>query len=1085
MIIFLTLFVALELLEYKSAKGHRCEEGYVVGFASWFPQEVYDPESESWFQSPMPDTLLNGTYDEDGIRMESLINDCSEQSLRTILFKSTAHRLFLGLGDYERTYSVPYDGANVENIDYNSNWQRRSIVWKNYITSTNLTLDFGNRVLVRAPPSSGRVWDIVKSSQQEVFSLVDDPDAPPTFEESCYDHNGAIIYNLPKHALNDVEAGNLGFTNKGQTICVGSSCTVYAPTNPTLTFFASKFADAAMYCDSLLSFCSTFSFKGKLYLPKPTPRSGSGNLNLMKRMEASDDECPYNRNLYANPFIIVGENLFQYYEYNLEYAAHSHMINETFRDTSRLRRMLTDLGNVNGFKSKTNKKESDYSSYDKWWIRAMDMEVQPFDFSRVDDNDHQGYISVSMWLNYLSNSIANATNERLIQGTVGPFAILLYYPEAYYYGMREMYLVPITYCTYFVFILQLTFPMAVWRLSYERQLGLLSTMRTTGVNMINYICGMFIYDVVTAIIVGWLMTLLMYLLQVRGVYGNDSNVGDLFGIVVINAVAMTGFGFLLVVSVDRLPYLLTCGANSSGGSRSKVITSANVTIAEIIVLVSTLSMIFLLEEVFPRYDDENWNDAMALATPIATSRAVWLVTGYHEGKYRECFTRLLLVQFFSGVAYFVIALLLEENVDLGQILSSQKVSAWRSFLIGLGFMENAREIEAILTEDMDPDVKDEMMVVKRWHEAHLRKHARSDGGESREKVAAAEDYLPDTLIDYSSALIVLSEVHKIFNKTLNSPWHHAVQGVSFSVNKGDVFGLLGPNGAGKSTIISMMSGLYKQTKGEIFMNGKSIRTSRSTISNCVGICAQDACIWPELTVEDHLIFRAQVKGYRGMKLRGEVQRVAKLVQLLGDALKTKAGVLSGGMRRRLAIGMALVGSPQIIMLDEPSTGLDPENRDLLWSIIRSLRSPERAILLTTHLMEEADALCSRIAIMARGRLKCIGSPTHLKTRFGTGFKLSVNLKTAVNESDQRLADLYNAMINFVKKEVSVEAEAVSAVNGRVTLLLPQKTDGKPTKVSLVFDRLEKNKDTLGILEWSLSMASMEDVFVSAVEKDQV
>ena len=170
------------------------------------------------------------------------------------------------------------------------------------------------------------------------------------------------------------------------------------------------------------------------------------------------------------------------------------------------------------------------------------------------------------------------------------------------------------------------------------------------------------------------------------------------------------------------------------------------------------------------------------------------------------------------------------------------------------------------------------------------------------------------------------------------------------------------------------------------MIGRSIRTSRSIISDCVGICAQDDCIWPELTVEDHLSFRAQVKGFRGIKLRGEVQRVANLVQLLGDELKTKAGVLSGGMRRRLSVGMAVVGNPQIIMLDEPSTGLDPENRDLLWSIIRSLRSPERAILLTTHLMEEADALCSRIAIMARGRMKCIGSPTHLKARFGSGFK---------------------------------------------------------------------------------------------------
>ena len=127
------------------------------------------------------------------------------------------------------------------------------------------------------------------------------------------------------------------------------------------------------------------------------------------------------------------------------------------------------------------------------------------------------------------------------------------------------------------------------------------------------------------------------------------------------------------------------------------------------------------------------------------------------------------------------------------------------------------------------------------------------------------------------------------------------------------------------------------------------------------------------------MFQARQRGISGRYLSAAVQRAAAAVQLDGDAYNTTASGLSGGMRRRLTIAMAILGNPPIVLMDEPTTGLDPDNRQQVWKIIQSLKSPDRLILLTTHSMEEAEALCTRIGIMAHGRLMCVGSSQHLKT----------------------------------------------------------------------------------------------------------
>lgn len=216
----------------------------------------------------------------------------------------------------------------------------------------------------------------------------------------------------------------------------------------------------------------------------------------------------------------------------------------------------------------------------------------------------------------------------------------------------------------------------------------------------------------------------------------------------------------------------------------------------------------------------------------------------------------------------------------------------------------------------------------------------------------------------------------------------AVRGIHLSIKKGEMFGLLGPNGAGKTTLISMLTGMYQPTSGEAFIGGFSLENELDKIQVSIGVCPQFDILWPELTVEEHLYFYARLKGVQPDK---EDEVVSKAISevFLDKFRDFKTQELSGGMRRRLSVAISLVGNPKIIFLDEPSTGLDPENRRQLWDILSQSKG-KRALVITTHSMEEADVLCSRIGIISHGKLRCIGNQTHLKNKFTGGYQLFVN-----------------------------------------------------------------------------------------------
>ena len=209
----------------------------------------------------------------------------------------------------------------------------------------------------------------------------------------------------------------------------------------------------------------------------------------------------------------------------------------------------------------------------------------------------------------------------------------------------------------------------------------------------------------------------------------------------------------------------------------------------------------------------------------------------------------------------------------------------------------------------------------------------------------------------------------------------AVDGLNLTVRQGELLSLLGVNGAGKTTTIKMLTGLTKPTSGDAFLNGKSILTDTAAVKAMIAVSPQETAVAPNLTVRENLELMAGVHGFQKPEARDKATDLTGRFGL-GTVANKRAGKLSGGWQRRLSIAMALIGGPQILFLDEPTLGLDVLARSELWEMIRALRG-SMTVILTTHYMEEAEALSDRVAIMRSGRLLTAGTPQEIKRQAGT------------------------------------------------------------------------------------------------------
>ena len=208
----------------------------------------------------------------------------------------------------------------------------------------------------------------------------------------------------------------------------------------------------------------------------------------------------------------------------------------------------------------------------------------------------------------------------------------------------------------------------------------------------------------------------------------------------------------------------------------------------------------------------------------------------------------------------------------------------------------------------------------------------------------------------------------------------AVDDLSLTIEQGELFSLLGVNGAGKTTTIKMLCGLTAPTSGDAFLHDKSICKETAAVKSLIAVSPQETAVARGLSVLENLELICGVHGFPKEKRNTKIAEVTALLGL-GEVLRRKAGKLSGGWQRRLSIAMALISEPQILFLDEPTLGLDVLARSDLWDIIRGLKG-KVTIILTTHYMEEAEALSDRIAIMARGKLLICGTPEEIKASAG-------------------------------------------------------------------------------------------------------
>eukprot|EP00003_Mantamonas_plastica_P032333 TRINITY_DN874_c0_g3_i5.p1 TRINITY_DN874_c0_g3~~TRINITY_DN874_c0_g3_i5.p1 ORF type:complete len:1424 (+),score=500.16 TRINITY_DN874_c0_g3_i5:280-4551(+) len=314
-------------------------------------------------------------------------------------------------------------------------------------------------------------------------------------------------------------------------------------------------------------------------------------------------------------------------------------------------------------------------------------------------------------------------------------------------------------------------------------------------------------------------------------------------------------------------------------------------------------------------------------------------------------------------------------------------------------------------------------------------------------------------------------LNKTYAGRKGKPAHVAVKEMYLGVDSGQCFGLLGPNGAGKTTLISMLTGLIPSSNGEAFIGGYSVKTQMDQVHKVLGVCPQHNTLWDKLSTREHLLFYARLKGVLPAFEDSIAQSIAIATELDGDAFNQTSEQLSGGTQRRLCLGIALVGDPQILFMDEPSTGCDSMNRKICWRIINEAKKG-RSLMLTTHSMEEADALCNRIGIVSHGELKCIGAPIHLKKKFGQGFKINVTSRPT--------AQALQASEDFVKSIVpTAELDAVLGPWDRSYAVAT-----KDMEVSSVFAAMESEKSTTCIKEWQLSQSSLTEVFVNIIMQSE-
>ncbi|XP_056379091.1 retinal-specific phospholipid-transporting ATPase ABCA4 isoform X2 [Hyla sarda] len=346
--------------------------------------------------------------------------------------------------------------------------------------------------------------------------------------------------------------------------------------------------------------------------------------------------------------------------------------------------------------------------------------------------------------------------------------------------------------------------------------------------------------------------------------------------------------------------------------------------------------------------------------------------------------------------------------------------------------------------------------------------------------------------------VCIQDLTKVYKNTYKA----AVDRMNLTFYEGQITAFLGHNGAGKTTVLSIITGLFPPTSGTVWVRGRDIQTHMDSIRQSLGMCPQHNILFHRLTVEEHILFYAQLKG----KSRKQAEReMEMMLEDIGIPHKRneESQNLSGGMQRKLSVAMALVGDSKVVVLDEPTSGVDPYSRRSIWDLLLKYRSG-RTIILSTHHMDEADLLGDRIAIISQGKLYCSGSPLFLKNCFGTGFYLTLvrrmrNVKEPVkkdsascrsdcsctcpscapkakeNPLEQELDGDVAGLTELIHHHVP-EAKLIESIGQELIYLLPGK-DFKYRAYASLFRELEETLGDLGLSSFGISDTPLEEIFL--------